>query len=426
MERMRAQNEDIRNSYPNFEISDVLDYLQSPRPVWYLDLNGVLRASNLLAFWLWGAISPTDETIQVRQLLGANLFHVYSRPDNFLRIEKPKSIDDDSADFIQKKLSVARNLIATNETADKDSIHAYLSFINAVGQAAAEGDPVLREIYEQTEPNQSLEWTYSLKIRSPDEPHEILEFTGTVARVSQANVPIGFIAIYRPLNKQTAYRIRQEYERLRERYGEQAYVQYQDEQVKYLLIEGIQQPTEDSTTTISLYILEDPLTARNMATIVSALTELHTKLWLLQEGRTLDFTLYTKLGLHRFEDEAPLIINRLTYNSPAWMELLSTALTAGGMAVMVKLIDAVIQAPLRYREKKQDIEQQRIDFIIEEIKKSLELVEKYADPVTKEETIKSLLATLVGLENAKGLGSPLLIVNRGSIKHTEENTESED
>ena len=261
MERMRAQNEGIRNSYPNFDISDVLDYLQSPRPVWYLDLNGVLRAANLLAFWLWGAIRPTDETLQVQQLLGVNLFRVYSRPDNFQRIVCPESTDDDSADFIQKKLSVAQSLIATSETSDKDSIEAYLSFIEAVGQAAV-NDPVLREIYEHTEPNQALEWTYSLKIQSPDERSEILEFTGTVARVSQANVPIGFVAIYRPLNKQTAYRIRQEYERLRERFGEDAYVQYQDENVKQLIVQGIQQPTEGSSTTISLYIMEDPLTAR--------------------------------------------------------------------------------------------------------------------------------------------------------------------
>lgn len=103
-------------------------------------------------------------------------------------------------------------------------------------------------------------------------------------------------------------------------------------------------------------ITQEPLSARNFTLTLSALTELHTKCWLIQEGRIADLIEYTQTGNPQFEEQAGLIIAKLTYNSPALVDLLSYVLSASGVVVMVNLIDGVIQAPLRFKAKKNEIE----------------------------------------------------------------------
>ena len=154
-----------------------------------------------------------------------------------------------------------------------------------------------------------------------------------------------------------------------------------------------------TSPSLSLHITEEPLTARNFAITISALTELHTKCWLIQEKRFGDLTEYSQTSDSYFDLQAPLIINRLSHNSPTWMELISNVLSAGSMAVMVKLIDAVFQAPLRYKEKKVEVEKSQI----EEIRKILELIDQFADPTLKEEAAKELLPTLYKLDSVKDL-----------------------
>jgi hypothetical protein len=231
--RSTEQDASSMNFYPYISLAQVSHYLELDLPVWYLDLEGVLYVSNLLAFWLWGAIQPSDTILQVSKLLGKNLFNVYSKPDNFDRIVKPKSIDDDSAAFYRKKLAVARELLASKNVTDELSKGAYSSFINAVCKAG-EQNSVLKDIYLRTKPNQELEWSYSLRIHSPDEPSKILEFEATVMRVIDKNTPSGYIAIYRPI-KQTIPIIKQEYEHLLERFDERAYIQYISDDMRQLL-----------------------------------------------------------------------------------------------------------------------------------------------------------------------------------------------
>jgi len=73
-------------------------------------------------------------------------------------------------------------------------------------------------------------------------------------------------------------------------------------------------------TTIRIRITEDPLTAQNLVTIISALTELYTKCWLIAKGRFADLIEYTQTGNTRFAQEAHLVITRVVYNSPFNMD----------------------------------------------------------------------------------------------------------
>ncbi|HYT45563.1 MAG TPA: CRISPR-associated ring nuclease [Methylomirabilota bacterium] len=171
---------------------------------------------------------------------------------------------------------------------------------------------------------------------------------------------------------------------------------------------------------LHIRIVEDPLTMQNLTTIISALTELHTKCWLLQEGRIADLTEYSQKGNPQFDKEAALIITKLTHNSPTWFDLISYVLSAsGGIAVMKLLIDAVIQAPLRYKEKEADVVNKRTVYLINEIGKVLEIVEKYSDSETKAEVVRNFLPTLTELGKGKGLERPLLAAKNETTKTIE-------
>ena len=100
---------------------------------------------------------------------------------------------------------------------------------------------------------------------------------------------------------------------------------------------------EYGTQILQIHLTEEPLTAHNLAIIISSLTELHTKLFLIEQGRFTDLTEYSQKGNPQFDEEAALIITRLTHNSPTWIDLVSVVLSAsGGIAVLKLLIDAVI------------------------------------------------------------------------------------
>src|SRR5881275_2888524 len=48
----------------------------------------------------------------------------------------------------------------------------------------------------------------------------------------------------------------------------------------------------ESTSTLHIRIIEEPLTAQNLTTIISTLTELYTKCWLIAQGRFPDLINY--------------------------------------------------------------------------------------------------------------------------------------
>ncbi len=99
---------------------------------------------------------------------------------------------------------------------------------------------------------------------------------------------------------------------------------------------------------IQIRITEEPLTAQNVAAIISALTEFTTKCWLIAHGRFSDLIEYSQTNNRRFDKEANLIIIQVTYNSPFEIKL-SISPEAVAQAVKI-LIDAVVGAKDRKRE----------------------------------------------------------------------------
>jgi hypothetical protein len=67
-------------------------------------------------------------------------------------------------------------------------------------------------------------------------------------------------------------------------------------------------------------ILQQPLTIQNLTLILTALTELHTKAYLIAARRLDDLINYTQTHDRQFEDQANLLITRLSLHSPAEIE----------------------------------------------------------------------------------------------------------
>ncbi len=81
---------------------------------------------------------------------------------------------------------------------------------------------------------------------------------------------------------------------------------------------GLSEPVraEDSATSLRIRITETPLTAPNLTNILSALTELITKCWLIQRGRFGDLIEYMQTHNPRFSEETNTIITGISYHSP--------------------------------------------------------------------------------------------------------------
>lgn len=140
--------------------------------------------------------------------------------------------------------------------------------------------------------------------------------------------------------------------------------------------------TPDEMIPLSFRILEDSLTAHTLTTVLSAFTELHTKCWLIQQGRFADLMDYTQTHQPRFAQEANLRITRLSYNSPADVVLIVQQLLGGALKTA---IDAVMLAPLRFKEKQLDLEAQKQE--LERQKREAKAAEKERQLQLKEHEI---------------------------------------
>jgi len=105
--------------------------------------------------------------------------------------------------------------------------------------------------------------------------------------------------------------------------------------------------------TLRIQILEEPLTAQNLATIIVATTDLHARCWLIQQNRVADLMDYVQARDPRFLKEANLKVGIMTHNSPALIDFIMGPAGIAGVATLAfalkKGIDAVIQTPLRFR-----------------------------------------------------------------------------
>jgi hypothetical protein len=205
----------------------------------------------------------------------------------------------------------------------------------------------------------------------------------------------------------------------------------------------------ENASTLRVRITEPELTAQNLTTIISALTELSTKYWLIAKGRFADLIEYTQTRNGRFAEEAGMVITRVTYNSPLNMDL-KVDLSASSVAeALVTTIDGITQAPKRLKQKelenqakaqeirhseqqaaheqqmaaleqeqrRLEIEKQRlevlekqlevqkkgIEYALEIAGKVVDLLHPGADPATRAMEIQVLLPNLVQLQNGKGL-----------------------
>ena len=68
---------------------------------------------------------------------------------------------------------------------------------------------------------------------------------------------------------------------------------------------------------VIIRIVQEPLTAQNFTTIISALTDLHTKCWLIEQGQFINLIDYTQTHDIRFVKEANLVIGKLAHYSIA-------------------------------------------------------------------------------------------------------------
>jgi transcriptional regulator with XRE-family HTH domain len=200
---------------------------------------------------------------------------------------------------------------------------------------------------------------------------------------------------------------------------------------------------------ISLRVIEEPLTAYNLTTIISSLTELSTKYWLIAKGRFADLIEYTQTHNGQFVEEAGVVVTKISYNSPMNMDW-KVDLSAPSIAeAIVTTIDGITQAPKRLKQKElenqaraqeiQHVEQQAsheqqmallqqerqrlevekqrlevlekqleiqkkgIEYALEIAGKVVDLLHPSADSATRAMEIQALLPNLVQLQNGRGL-----------------------
>lgn len=178
----------------------------------------------------------------------------------------------------------------------------------------------------------------------------------------------------------------------------------------------------------------------NLNTIISALTELSTKYWLIAKGRFAGLVEYTQTYNSQFAEEANIVVTRMTYNSPMNMDL-KVDLSAPSVAqAMVTTLDGIVQMPTRLKQKElenqaktqeiQNAEQQAAHeqqmALLAQEQRRLEIAGRVvdtlhpgADTATRAMEIQALLPNLVQLQNGQGLevAFPALQGNPSPLEH---------
>jgi hypothetical protein len=129
-------------------------------------------------------------------------------------------------------------------------------------------------------------------------------------------------------------------------------------------------------STLRIVILEEPLTAQTLSTIIAAITDLHTRCWFIQQNRLSDLMDYAQTRDPRYLKEANLQIGILAHNSPAIIDVIVNAGSVVGGATLVlalkKGIDAIVQAPLRFEEARLKNEREKLNQQIAAVKAEAE------------------------------------------------------
>src|SRR5258708_1104731 len=211
------------------------------------------------------------------------------------------------------------------------------------------------------------------------------------------------------------------------------------------------QTLEDKGFTWELHVRinEDPLTAYNLNTIHSALTDLSTKYWLIAKERFADLIEYTQTHNERFAEEAQIVITRISYSSPFNMDWKVDISAPSVAEALVTTIDGVTQLPRRLEkaklenqakaleiraaeqkieredqmglldqekqrleleqrrlevlEKQLEVQKKGIEFALEIAGKVVNTLHPDADSATRAMEIQALLPNIIQLQNGKGL-----------------------
>lgn len=212
---------------------------------------------------------------------------------------------------------------------------------------------------------------------------------------------------------------------------------------------ALQQRSSENFTIFSIRIIEEPLTAQNVATLVSAFTEFYVKCWLIAQHRFADLVEFTQTHAQQFSEEAGLVISKISYNSPLNIDWKVDASMQGLVDALVTAVDGVAQTRQRYekaelenREKEQQINQQAlkadkeiqgmelenekatleiekqrlellekrldvqkkgIEYALEIARKTVDVLHPNADSETRAMIIQTLLPNILQFQNGKGL-----------------------
>lgn len=112
--------------------------------------------------------------------------------------------------------------------------------------------------------------------------------------------------------------------------------------------------SSQASSVVQLSVIQETLQSLTVGMLISTLTELHTKCWLIFHKRFADLIEYLQTRDIRFASEANLIISEITYSSPFQIKL-DTGVKEVAEAIKIAL-DGIIQVPLRYKAMKQEIE----------------------------------------------------------------------
>jgi hypothetical protein len=214
-------------------------------------------------------------------------------------------------------------------------------------------------------------------------------------------------------------------------------------------LDSIQYESVKAISTFRIRIVEEPLTPRNLTSILSAITDLSTQCWLLGKGRLADLIAYTQTHDVRFIEETHLSFTKITYNSP-FDASFKIDLSASNIAQAITTsIDGVVQAKQRLEkaemenkklaqeiekarqksdqenktalfeqerlalaiekerleilEKRLDVQKKGIEYALEIANKTVTVLYPTADEQTKALLMQTLLPTLLQLQNGKGL-----------------------
>lgn len=162
------------------------------------------------------------------------------------------------------------------------------------------------------------------------------------------------------------------------------------------------QPDLANENLINIRITEDPLTAQNFALVISALTEMHVKFWLVQQGRFADLLEYYENPDFNPIPEASLVISEMSYHSPLQLQLVSIVtnplLVGQALRVLVRVfkiaIEAVTEAP--YKKKEAELKAQALEQDIKLKEQQIQLNEATTNQQLQQN------AQRAELENEKG------------------------